>query len=41
MLNKVISSYAQNALRTIAVAYKDLQPGEGGPNHMEEGEGSV
>lgn len=41
MLNEVISSYAQKALRTIAVAYKDLQPGEGGPSHTDEGEGGV
>lgn len=31
-LNETIKSYAKNALRTIAFAYKDLQPGLGGPN---------
>ena len=28
-----IKSYAKNALRTIAFAYKDLEDGMGGPNH--------
>lgn len=41
MLNKVIENYASKALRTIAVAYKDLQAGEGGPNHMDEAEGEA
>lgn len=31
----IIDSYARQALRTIAVAYRDLQPGEYGQNHDE------
>lgn len=37
--NDVIVNYAKQALRTIGVAYKDLQAGDGGPNHQEEAEG--
>ena len=36
----IIKSYAKNALRTIAFAYKDLEPGAGGPNHEDMIEGS-
>jgi len=31
----IIDTYAKNALRTIALAYRDLQPGEHGENHDE------
>ncbi len=34
-LDNVINKYAQKALRTIAVAYKDLSPNENGPLHDE------
>lgn len=34
-LDNVINKYAQKALRTIAVAYKDLSPNENGPEHDE------
>lgn len=33
LLNDQIKSYAKNALRTIAFAYKDLEPGLGGDTH--------
>ena len=33
LIMDIIKSYAKNALRTIAFAYKDLEPGLGGPNH--------
>jgi len=32
-LDSVINEYAKQALRTIALAYKDIVPGECGPNH--------
>ena len=31
-----ITNYAQNALRTIAIAYRDVQQGEFGEKHDEE-----
>lgn len=34
-LNGTINDYAKLSLRTIAIAYKDLIPGEGGPRHAE------
>lgn len=34
-LNDTIQKYAQNALRTIAFAYKDLDPGFGGEDHKD------
>jgi magnesium-transporting ATPase (P-type) len=34
-LDNVIFKYASKALRTIAVAYKDLSPNENGPEHDE------
>ena len=34
-LDNVINKYAQKALRTIAVAYKDLSLNENGPEHDE------
>jgi Ca2+ transporting ATPase len=34
-LLKIIESYAERALRTICLAYKDLKQNEGGPNHDE------
>lgn len=40
LLNDTIKSYAKNALRTIAFAYKDLEPGFGGNDHDECLEGS-
>lgn len=39
-LDQVIKSYARGALRTIAFAYKDLQPNEGGPAHEDIEAGS-
>lgn len=39
-LNDQIKNYAKNALRTIAFAYKDLQPNQGGPDHEELVEGT-
>lgn len=39
-LNDQIKNYAKMALRTIAFAYKDLQPNQGGPEHEELVEGS-
>jgi magnesium-transporting ATPase (P-type) len=39
-LDKVITKYAKNALRTIAFAYKDLKEDEGGANHEDKQEGS-
>ena len=35
----MIESYAKQALRTFAFAYKDLQENEGGLNHDEKTEG--
>ena len=32
-LESIITSYAKQALRTIAFGYKDLKKNEGGPNH--------
>lgn len=40
LLNDTIKNYAKGALRTIAFAYKDLEPGMGGPDHDECLEGS-
>jgi len=34
-LDNVINQYAKQALRTIALGYKDIQPGEFGPRHDE------
>jgi len=39
-LSNTIHSYAKQALRTIAFAYKDLAEGEGGPEHDDHEEGS-
>lgn len=33
MINDIIKTYARNALRTIAFAYKDITEGLGGPTH--------
>jgi len=35
ILDNVINKYASKALRTIAVAYKDLSPNENGAEHDE------
>ena len=32
-LLKIIEGYAEKALRTICLAYKDLKQNDGGPNH--------
>ena len=40
-LLQTITDYAKQALRTICFAYKDLQPGEGGPSHEEMDEEGV
>jgi magnesium-transporting ATPase (P-type) len=32
-LDQIIKTYATNALRTIAFAYKDLKENDGGPLH--------
>ena len=37
-LLKIIESYAERALRTICLAYKDLKANEGGPDHEEVSE---
>jgi len=39
-IDDAILSYAEKALRTICVAYRDLREGEGGPEHdkMKEGQ---
>ena len=34
-LLKIIENYAEKALRTICLAYKDLKANEGGPTHEE------
>jgi hypothetical protein len=34
-LAEIINEYAKHALRTICMAYKDLEKFEGGPNHNE------
>ena len=39
-LNQVITSYAKQALRTIAFAYKDLKEGEHGVTHENKKDGS-
>jgi len=39
-LENIIKTYAKEALRTIAFAYKDLEENEGGPKHEEIEEGS-
>lgn len=39
-MDLIIKSYAKEALRTIAFAYKDLMEDEGGPLHEEKEEGS-
>jgi magnesium-transporting ATPase (P-type) len=39
-MDLIIKSYAKEALRTIAFAYKDLMEDEGGPLHEEKQEGS-
>ena len=40
LIMDIIKSYAKNALRTIAFAYKEVEPGLGGPGHEEMVEGS-
>lgn len=40
LIMDIIKSYAKNALRTIAFAYKDLEAGLGGPNHEDKIDGS-
>ena len=37
-LLEVIENFARGALRTICMAYKDVQPNEGGPEHEEQDE---
>lgn len=37
-MNDTIKNFAKQALRTIAFAYKDLLPNEGGPTHEEMSE---
>jgi Ca2+ transporting ATPase len=39
-LDQIIKSYAKNALRTIAFAYKDLKEDDGGPNHENKADNS-
>lgn len=39
-LEQIIKSYAKQALRTIGFAYKDLNQGDGGPDHENKKEGS-
>lgn len=39
-LNQQITSFAEQALRTIGLAYKDLADGEGGPAHEDKDENS-
>lgn len=34
-LLRTITDYAKQALRTITLAYKDLEPGEGGHAHVD------
>lgn len=36
IISSVIEEFAKNALRTICLAYKDLQVNEGGPNHEDD-----
>ena len=36
----MIKQYANNALRCICFAYKDLKESDGGPNHEDKAEGS-
>ena len=36
-----IETYASQALRTIAIAYKDLIEGENGPDHLEPEESEI
>jgi len=38
IVTSVIEEYAKGALRTICLAYKDLKPNDGGPNHEEDAE---
>ena len=40
-LLQTITDYAKQALRTICFAYKDLQPGDGGPSHEDMDEEGV
>ena len=37
-IDDYIDRYASDALRTIAIAYKDLEEGENGPDHLEPGQ---
>lgn len=37
-INQTIQSFATDALRTVALAYKDLKPDEGGKHHDEKAE---
>ena len=41
MVNTMIHSYAKKALRTIAIAYRDLEPGLHGENHDEPRDSAV
>lgn len=40
-IDDYIDRYASDALRTIAIAYKDLQEGENGPDHMEPADDEI
>ena len=40
-ISNLIEKYARNALRTIAVAYKDIQPGQNGERHDEPSDALV
>ena len=41
IINDVITSFAEGALRTICLAYKDLKEGEGGVSHEDEHEDGI
>lgn len=41
IINTVITTYAENALRTICFAYKDLKEGEGGHTHEDDADDGV
>lgn len=41
IVQETITKYANNALRTICVAYRDIEEEEGGANHEEEAEDGV
>ena len=40
-IDDYIDRYASDALRTIAIAYKDLSEGENGPDHMEPADAEI